>query len=375
MGIPATEPGRSAATRRRSSVATLPTLGDVARAAGVSTATASRALSNPEKVRPDARQAVASAVERLGYVRHGPARALASRRTHLIGAIVPTLDNPIFARCLEALETQLQAAGFTLILATSGYDPVREQASIRTLLERGVAGLMLVGSGRPVEVYDVLAAQRVACCLTWSLGEAASGQSCVGFDNAKASRAIVEHLWDLGHRRYAMVAGLTEDNDRAAQRLAGVRDAVAQRGGNLLVQERPYTAAQGRQAALELLRWAEPPTALICGNDILAFGAMSGCAALGLRVPHDVSVTGFDDLDLAACSSPPLTTVRVDAGRIGRLVGERLIALVAGRGAAEVVEIPAALVVRESTAPPNTRAPEAARGRPRQTRLRDEFRK
>lgn len=346
--FPVEKPERPKATRRRSRSAS-PTLGDVAREAGVSTATVSRALSAPDTVGIEARQAVAAVVERLAYVRHGPARALASKRTYLIGAVVPTLDNPIFARCLETLQSRLQEVGFSLILATSGYSPDRELASIRILLERGIDGLMLVGGKRSAAVYALLAAKGVQCCVTWSLRDAGK-QVCVGFDNAKAAAGVVEHLYQLGHRRFGMVAGLTGDNDRAADRVAGVREALRAHGLKPTILERAYTVTDGREALKALARLGRPPTAIVCGNDILALGVLAECARLGLRVPQDVSVTGFDDLDLATCTSPMLTTVRVAADEIGYHAANRLIALTTGEGSRDDLELPTALIVRGSTA-------------------------
>lgn len=296
-----------------------------------------------------ARQAVAAAVDSLGYVRHGPARALASKRTFLIGAVVPTLDNPIFARCLEALQSRLQEVGFTLIVATSGYNPSRELAGVRTLLERGIDGLMLVGGRRSAEVYDLLAGKGVACCVTWSLHDA-GGQVCVGFDNAKATGKLVEYLYQLGHRRFAMVAGITAHNDRAADRVAGVRSALRAHRLSATILECSYTVADGRIALETLAGMPRPPTAIVCGNDILAFGVMAECARLGLRVPQDVSVTGFDDLDLASCTNPTLTTVRVAADEIGHQAANRLIAQVTGSGPRESLELPVMLISRDSTA-------------------------
>jgi LacI family transcriptional regulator len=328
-----------------------PTLEDVARLAGVSRATASRALATPDKVSTKAKKAIADAVAELGYVRHGPASALASRRTFLIGAIVPTLDNPIFARCLDALQQIIDGAGFTLLVATCGYSARRELASINTLLERGVDGVVMVGSGRSADVYALLESKNVACCLTWS-SRSDAGQVCVGFDNRLAAMKIVDYLYGLGHRRFAMISGLTQGNDRAAERIDGVRAALAARGHEPVVLERRYQINEGQDGVRVLMERTPRPTAIICGNDILALGAMAGCASLKLRVPEDVSITGFDDLDFARCTMPPLTTIRVDADEIGRHAGERIVALISGSGPQNSVQLPVELIVRGSTGAP-----------------------
>lgn len=328
-----------------------PTLDDVARLAGVSRATASRALATPEKVKPQARAAVAKAVASLGYVRHAAARALATQKSFLVGAIVPTLDNPIFARCLDALQRRLDAAGFTLLVATSGYSAADELKAIHTLLERGVAGLMLVGRSRAEATYALLERKQVRYCLTWS-SSAAPGQVCIGFDNRRAATQILNYLWDLGHRRFGMIAGIAADNDRAAERLDAIETGLRERGGTLRATERRYTTAESQDAVRFLLDRPARPTALICGNDIQALGAMAGCAALGLRVPQDVSITGFDDMDFARCTSPSLTTIHVDAAQIGDYAAQRLVAMIEGKVAPGSVQLTLDLVVRGSTAPP-----------------------
>ncbi len=331
--------------------AKLPTISDVALLAGVSPSTVSRVLNTPGSVAPAARDAVSRAVQTLAYVRHGAARALSSRRTHLIGAVVPTLDNPIFARCLDAMEKRLKAAGFGLLLTTNGYDADRELAGIQMLIERGVEGLMLVGAARSASVYDLLAANRVAHCLTW-IAHAGPDHTCIGFDNHRAAERVAAYLCDIGHRRFGMIAGHTGDNDRAAARLAGVRAMLQDRGASLAVSERAYTVSEGRDALRTLVRGDPLITAVICGNDILALGAIAEAIALGLRVPKDVSITGFDDLEIATCAVPPLTTVRVRAVEMGARTADCLMALIAKADTGGDVEIDADLIVRGSTAPP-----------------------
>ncbi len=331
--------------------AKLPTISDVANLAGVSPSTVSRVLNTPSSVAPTARDAVNRAVATLAYVRHGAARALSSRRTHLIGAVVPTLDNPIFARCLDAMEKQLKAAGFGLLLTTNGYDPDREMAGIQMLIERGAEGLMLVGAARRASVYDLLAANQVVHCLTW-IAHAGPDHMCVGFDNHRAAERVAAYLCDIGHRRFGMIAGRTDDNDRAAARLAGVRGILPSCGASLAVSERAYTVSEGRDALRALVRGHPGITAIICGNDILALGAVAEAISLGLRVPQDISITGFDDLEIATCAVPPLTTVRVKADQIGSRAADCLIALIANAGTRGDVELEADLVVRGSTAPP-----------------------
>ena len=331
-----------------------PRLADVADLAGVSTATVSRALNQPATVTVELRNRVHAAVDALGYVPHGPARALASRRSNTIGAVVPTIDNAIFARNIQALQARLMESGRTLLLASSDYDYEREQREVQSLIERGIDGMILVGEARERSVYRLLEQKGVPYVITWIYRED-SPRACVGFDNVQAAYHIASYLLDIGHRNIAMVAGVRKGNDRAAARVDGVTKAMAERGlrfapGHLVEHE--YEIAEGRLAASRLLASPDRPTAIVCGNDVLAFGVLFECRSRGVDVPRDMSITGFDDLDLAANIEPPLTTIRVPAAEMGRRAAEYLLARLEKSPISEKTELQAALVVRETTAPP-----------------------
>lgn len=334
------------------------TIREVARAAGVSVATVSRALNTPGQVTPALRTRVCDAAERLGYLAHGAARALASRRSGAIGAVVPTLDNPVFAACIDALQQRLDGHGYALLLASAGYDAAREARELRALLARGVDGVMLIGADHPPAVWDLLApggGRGVPAVVTWTAGDPAAPVPCIGFDNRAAARRVAAHLLELGHRRIAMIAGPTRGNDRAAARVVGVREALAAAGLRLeppYLTERPYVVAEGRAALMALMALPEPPTAVICGNDHIAFGALAGARALGLRVPQDLSVTGFDDLDFAAYADPALTTVQVPAAEMGRRAADHLVAAAAGKSPPPPAELEAPVMLRGTTAAP-----------------------
>ena len=235
-------------------------LSDVARAAKVSTATVSRALMLPHKVRPRTLERVQEAVRSLGYVAHGAARALASRRTHTIGAVVPTLDNAIFANTTHALQKTFDAAGYTLLLACHEFDAAVEVRLTRALVERGIDGLVLLGTSHDPQLYALIAQRHLPYVLTWALD--ASGQHpCVGFNNRAAALQLTNHLLALGHREFAMISGVTANNERARDRLQGVRDALAARGIKLAperVIEKPYSLASGREGLRALMGNARP---------------------------------------------------------------------------------------------------------------------
>lgn len=340
--------------RRRASDGQRPTIRDVAAAAGVSIATVSRALNMPDTVTPSLRDDVAAAVRSTGYVRHGAARALVSRRSFTVGAIVPTLDNAIFARGINALQRRLQEGGYVLLVASSEYDPAREVAELRALIERGADGVMLIGTAHDPALFELARQAGLPLVLAWT-SDGGAGLPCVGFDNARAAGRLADYLVDLGHRRFAMIAGIAVGNDRAAARVAGVREALRRRGLTLpaeRVLERPYSVADGRVALRALMAQPEPPTAVLCGNDVLAFGALFEAQAQGIAVPGRVSITGFDDLDLATHVVPGLTTIRVPSDEMGARSADYLLARLAGRPVPDVTELEPALVVRGSSGPP-----------------------
>jgi LacI family transcriptional regulator len=335
---------------RRSS----PKLRDVARAAGVSLSTASRALADTELVRLGTRERVREAANMLGYLPHGAARALASRRSRTIGAVFPPVDNPIFAAATQALAHELAESGYTLLLATHEFDPAAELRATRTLLERGVDGLVLVGMDHDPELYRLIAQAAVPYELTWSV-DPGRYHYCVGVAHRVASVRVTQHLLDLGHREFAVIAGRTAHNDRARERLAGVREALAAHGIELApgrIVETEFSLAHGRRAFLELADRGQRFTALVCSNDVLALGAMTECLRRGVRIPGELSVAGFDDIDMAGEFTPALTTVHVPAAEIGRLAAERMLARLAGHQVPKIEEVRAEVLIRGSTGRP-----------------------
>ena len=329
-------------------------LSDVAELAQVSTATVSRALTCPGKVKPATAARIRQAVQALGYVAHGAARALASKRTHTIGAVIPTLDNAIFANTAHALQKTLDEAGYTLLIASHEFDAEVEARVTQALVERGVDGLVLLGATHHPSVLRMLDTQQIPYVLTWAL-DAAGRHPCVGFDNRAAAIRIANHLLELGHRDFAMISGITLGNERASERLEGVRQALSARGVSLApgrVVEKPYTLSAGREGLREVLRGAPRPTAVVCGNDVLAIGALAECHAQGIAVPREISVTGFDDLEMAAVVTPALTTVHFPTAELGTYAAQHLLARLAGKPFAARTELPVDLVVRASTAPP-----------------------
>jgi LacI family transcriptional regulator len=329
-------------------------LADVARRAGISPSTVSRFFNRPGLVSARTRARVEDAVKALGYLPDGAARTLASRRSRIVGAIVPTLDHALFAKALDSLEQHLARDGYTLIVASCGFDPGHEARQVRTLLSQRIDGLMLVGLERDPATYALLRAKGVPYVTTW-VTDAPGGHPGIGIDNAEASRRIADYLLDLGHRDFAMISAPTAHNDRARQRLDGVRRALGERGLDLAPErsvERPFDLAEGRHAFQYFMQLRPRPTAVVCGADIFAIGALFEARRMGIAVPGEVSVTGFDDTDMAAQIDPQLTTVHVPVAELGRRAGNYLLGRVSGRPVADRTLLDVDLVVRDSTAPP-----------------------
>ncbi len=328
-----------------------PKLSDVAARAKVSIATVSRALSNPEMVRPQTRERITQVISELGYVPDAAARALASRRTRTVGAIVPTLDHAIFGRAIQAMQITLAEAGYQLLIASHEYSLAVETSAAKALLEQGVDALLLVGTDHSREVWSMIEDAPIPIVFTWSLH---SHVDCIGFDNEAAGRLAAAHLLSLGHRRFGVISGHIRNNDRAASRLEGIRKALGEVGLHLpaaSIVEHSFGYSGGRAGMAALLALAAPPTAVIGGNDLMAIGAMIELQARGLHVPRDVSIAGIDDLDLAAHTAPGLTTVHLPTSQLGRRAAEHVLRRLEGHETERIVEMPIELVVRGSTGP------------------------
>ncbi|PIQ96776.1 MAG: LacI family transcriptional regulator [Nitrospinae bacterium CG11_big_fil_rev_8_21_14_0_20_56_8] len=333
-----------------------PNLQDIATAAGVSTATVSRVLNSPSDVRPALRERVEEQIRKLGYVRHGAARALASSKSHTVGAVIPTLESAIFATGVNAIENRLVRDHFTLLLAVTNYDLDHEFKQVQALIERGVDGMILVGQDHHPDTIRLLERQRCPFITTWTYS-ASSKYPCVGFDNFNASRMMAEHMLDLGHTRFAMIAGITAGNDRARERIDGVKNALQLRGLDLAQDrliEKAYEVREGRDAFRTLMAStpAVRPTAILCGNDVLAVGAILEAQHLGLNVPKDVSIVGFDDLPLAEHLAPGLTTVHVPSRRMGETAAQYILDCIAGTLGESKFELPTKVMIRGSSAKP-----------------------
>ena len=331
----------------------IPTLDDVARAAGVSTATVSRCLNTPDKVQEQTRRKVTDAIDALGYIPNFAARVMAAKRSFTIGAIIPTMENAIFARGLQAFQEELHDRGYTLLVASSAYRPDIEAEQIRKLVARGADGLLLIGQDRDPALYAYLDRHRISAVIAWTYAEDAP-LPCIGFDNRASMRLLTEHVVGLGHRRIGVISGVLDGNDRAQLRLDGIRDVLGANGLELAPEalvEVPYEIESG-SAAMDTLLSRDPGlTAILCGNDVLAVGALSRARARGIAVPDELSITGFDDIELARVALPALTTVHVPHREMGRQAAQRLVDIIERKASGQSVKLEATLMKRDSLGP------------------------
>jgi LacI family transcriptional regulator len=339
-----------------------PSVVDVAAAASVSTATVSRVLNKPESVREPLRARVLMTIARLGYVPDAGARALKLQRSGTVGAVFPTVDNAIFARAIDALQRRLADAGLQLLIATSGYDIAAETRQAMNLVMRGADALALCGVRQSPQLLQFLR-QRELPTVHAMIYPSPPEMVSVGFDNSRAIGQAVSYLVDLGHRRIAMLAGTARDNDRAAARIDGVHQALSRAGLQLPAQylvERNYALADARDGFRALMNAAPPPTAILCGNDVLAVGALLEAKAMKVDVPAAVSIVGFDDLEISRHIQPALTTLHVPTQQMWQTVADRLIAAIEKRPFQMSTEVAVELIVRESTGPVTASASEVA---------------
>jgi DNA-binding LacI/PurR family transcriptional regulator len=332
-------------------VSSRPTIYDVARAAGVSTATVSRALNGTGQVTPSTRAAIEAAVEELGYRPNTIARSLVTKSTQTIAFLLPDITNPFYAALVHGIQQYAIAHDFTMLLCTTEGSPEREEQYLELLRSKQVDGALVDGLLLPPErIARFVKDGFPIVCLDRDI--AARSVPLVQVDNRLGGRLATEHLIGLGHRTIAHVTGaqalrISED------RFAGFREAHQAHGlePSRLVAEGRFTEEGGYEAAKALMRWRLDFTAVFAANDLSAIGVLHALAEAGLRVPDDVSVVGFDDLRLSAFTTPPLTTIRQPAAQIAERATEMLIGLTRGKRVRRLRHLlEPELVVRRSTA-------------------------
>ena len=310
----------------------------MAKLAGVSPITVSRVFNRPEKVATGTLEHVRRVIERTGYVPNLVAGGLASRRTRFVAAIVPAISNQIFSESIQSLTDRLWESGYQVLLGTSGYPMSREESLLAAILSRRPDGLFLTGISHSLKSRRRLAVANIPIVEVWDLTPSPIDM-LVGFSHEKVGQAVAEFLVGRGHRRFGVI---TADDARAEVRRMGFLSVLGEKRLDD-VQTVPVPAPSnfrlGREGLARLLERGSLPRAVFCSSDTLAHGVLIEAQARGLSVPGDLAIVGFADLDFAAHTSPPLSTVRIDRPAIGRRAAESLLGRIEGRPVERIVDI------------------------------------
>ncbi|WP_299211453.1 LacI family DNA-binding transcriptional regulator [uncultured Tateyamaria sp.] len=321
---------------------------DVARDTGLSTATISRVVNGDTKVSEKTRQLVLDACSRLDYLPNPAARALSTRRSRVVAAIIPTIEHSVFAKFISAIERTLGLHGYSLVLAISNADEAEELAAARKLLGMGADAFILSGQTHSKALLGMLAKRQVPYVYT-SVWDPLCEQPTVGYDNADLAGQALRHLYANGHRRVAVVHGPLAESDRTVARRDGAR---ALRGlfDTLDFFETPLSVAGGKACVGHRLADGGGYSAYLCFSDVLALGAYFACADVGKQIPQDVSVMGFDNLDWAEAVVPPLTTIDLPASGMGEAVGTHIVECLETSAPMQSQQLTARIIERGSVA-------------------------
>jgi LacI family transcriptional regulator len=328
---------------------------DVAKLAGVSTATVSHVINNTKFVTDETRASVLRAIEECNYHPNAQARSLALGRTNIIGLIVSDIANPFFPELVESIETAAFERGYSVMLMSmnTNYDADRATDYVRRLIGLKVAGVALMTAELDVMLVQELVKKKIPV-VSQNFGKVGENMSSVTVDFASGIDEAVSHLASLGHRHIVHVAGPNHLNATVVRReafLNSIKRHITK--AKTAVYEGDFKFEGGRRAASEILSAKELPTAIITANDMMAFGVMKELRYAGLSIPNDISIVGFDDIAFAELTEPPLTTIVLSRVELGRRTIEALMINIERQNEKGIeVRIPTYLIKRSSTAPP-----------------------
>jgi LacI family transcriptional regulator len=327
----------------------------VAADAKVSVATVSRVINSVPNVNPVLSKRVWEVISKLGYVPNNQARALVSGRSKLLGVIISDITNPFFPELIQGFEEEAVAAGYETLIGSTSYDLRRMEICVQRMLERKVDGVAVMTFGIEEPLLDRLALQKMPMVFI-DVAPAKKGFSAIRIDYGQGIYEAVQHLAVLGHRRIGFISG-PEGLHSAYEREKAFRSATGMIGLTLpdeYVYVGDYTIEGGSAGTEHLLKLRRPPTAIVCSNDMTAIGALHAASRLGLKIPEDVSLIGFDDIGIAKFMLPPLTTVRMSGREIAISAVRTLIASLKNDSLAraEYGLVKTRLVVRQSTSIP-----------------------
>jgi len=325
---------------------------DVARTASVSAQTVSRYLRSPGQVSGPAADKIRAAIAVTGYVPNLVAGSLASNRSSIIAVIVPTIAYPVHATQVQGLSDAVRSQGYQVLVGTTNYDRDTEHRLVETFLGRRVDGMVLAGAILRPDTVRLLRSSGIPIVQIWELPDDPVDMA-VGHSNYDIGRAVARHLLERNRRRPAVIAHAAESDTRAAARVRGFLDLLAEdhvAAPTIIEVSRPNDMTATPDLLVRLLQLRPRPDAVFCVNDPLAVGLVLACHRAGVRVPDDLAIAGVGDSDLAAMVTPAVTTVRIPRYELGQTAGAMLLERLAGtRPAQSVVDLGFQLIVRQST--------------------------
>jgi DNA-binding LacI/PurR family transcriptional regulator len=328
------------------------TMKDVAERVGVSVTTVSHVLNRTRPVASETVQRVMDAVQEMNYYKNALASRLAQNKSNFFGLVVSDIGNPFFPEVIKSFEAGALNKGFDLLLFNTNYDPRRAESAVRMMIENRARGVAIMTSEFSPVLTEELAAHHVGVVFL-DVGAVGNYVSNIRVNYSEGIFEAIKHLSDLGHKEFGFIAG-PPDLRSAAIRRQAFTDALAQQGmSSYCIVEGNHKIDGGKTAVRTLLERPKPPTAILCSNDLTAIGATVAIHDAGLRVPEDMSVVGFDDIQLCVATYPPLTTISLSREMLGGLAFEALTRLLRSkrkRGSEYIVGTK--LIVRQSTAPP-----------------------
>jgi len=323
---------------------------DIAKIAGVSLSTVSRALADSPRVKLETRTRIQQLADEMGYLPNAIARGLATKRTHNLGVVVMDIVDSFIAELVRTIDKTALDHGYSVNLSNCGADPQRELAAIKILRQQRVDGIIVPDPHVANTSLSHLEKIGVPVILINNLNYPYS----VGTDNVAAAQQAVNHLLDLGHERIAYI-GTNRNRDENFQRWVGYKEALEGRGiapdSNLVYEGDHNWSRTGWQGVERFLKLPQPPSAVFCYNDLTAIGVIGAVHSAGLSVPNHLSVVGFDNISLAPYLAPPLTTIAQQGNQIAQLAVEMVLNLLDGKKLPANTILPGELVVRGSTAP------------------------
>lgn len=329
----------------------MPTIREVAEKAGVSPTTVSHVINQTRFVSPEVRERVQRAMKELGYRPNALARSLRRGETLTLGLILPDSANPFFAEVGRAIESAAFAQGYSVILCNTEGDLEKERLYTRVLCDKQVDGMIFVAAGDQAgSLHELLERELPVVVVDRDLGDVEV--NAVLTDNLDGGYRATRHLIEKGHRRIGCITGPSHLTP-SAERVTGYRQALREAGlpiDETLILRGDFHPASGRAAARAMLQRNEPPTAIFACNDLMAIGALQAAVELGLRVPEDLAIVGYDDIELASFSIPALTTIAQPKVEIGQRAVETLLQHIADRSLpATRTVLPVSLILRQSS--------------------------